>query len=77
MGNWNAQPMENQTAPPVENRGYLLFIWTPNGYELREEHGELPEPGASVERDGRTWRVIKIGPSPLPRDDRLCAYLEG
>jgi len=62
----------------MENhKTYLLFVWTPNGYELHQAQGEPPEPGTSVERDGRTWRVVKIAPSPLPRDDRLCAYLEG
>lgn len=54
---------------------YLLFIWTPNGYELREQQGELPEPGAEIEVGERRLRVTKIAPSPLPGDSRLCAYL--
>jgi hypothetical protein len=69
--------VENHSAPPVQNQSYLLFVWTPGGYELHSGHGELPKPGATVEQDGRTWRVAKIGPSPLPGDDRPCAYLEG
>jgi hypothetical protein len=57
--------------------GYLVFVWTPSGYELHEEQGEPPQPGESVERDGKRWRVLKVALSPLPRDDRLCAYLQG
>ena len=31
--------------------------------------------GSEVETDGRTLVVTKVGPSPLPHDKRLCAYL--
>ena len=54
---------------------YLLFVWTPNGYELREQQGELPEPGAEIEVGEQRLRVTKIAPSPLPGDSRRCAYL--
>ena len=54
---------------------YLLFVWTPSGYELREQQGELPEPGAEIEVGEQRLRVTKIAPSPLPGDTRLCAYL--
>ena len=54
---------------------YLLFVWTPNGYELREQQGELPEPGAEIEVGEQRLRVTKIAPSPLPGDQRICAYL--
>jgi hypothetical protein len=59
----------------VSEGTYLLFVWTPNGYELREQQGELPEPGAEIEVGERRLRVTKIAPSPLPGDTRLCAYL--
>ena len=54
---------------------YLLFIWKPTGYELREREGELPEVGAVLEEeeDGRML-ITRVGPSPLPADDRRCAY---
>jgi hypothetical protein len=55
--------------------GYLLFISTPSGYELREREGELPAVGEELEQDGTRQRVSKIGPSPLPGDHRRCAYL--
>jgi hypothetical protein len=59
---------------------YLLFISKPTGYELAERDGEPPAPGTEIELEaegarGRFW-VSKIAPSPLPDDDRLCAYLQ-
>lgn len=56
--------------------GYLLFVWKPSGYELRERDGDVPAVGAEVEHDGQMLRVSKIAPSPLPGDKRLCAYLQ-
>lgn len=56
---------------------YLLFVWTPGGYELQEREGEPPPVGSEVELDGRAERVSKIGASPLPGDQRPCAYLQG
>jgi hypothetical protein len=57
---------------------YLLFVSKPSGYELVEREGEPPEPGSEVEvgDDGLRFAVSKIGPSPLPQDDRPCAYLQ-
>jgi hypothetical protein len=57
--------------------GHLLFVWKPSGYELREQEGEPPAVGSQVEQDGKTLRVTKVAPSPLPGDERPCAYLEG
>ena len=56
---------------------YLLFVWKPSGYEIEEREGELPTLGSEVEADGQTMRVTKVGVSPLPADDRPCAYLQG
>jgi hypothetical protein len=55
---------------------YLLFIWKPSGYELRERDGDLPAVGSEIEADDATLRVTKIAPSPLPNDPRPCAYLQ-
>jgi hypothetical protein len=63
-------------SQPSES-GYLAFVWTPSGYELRERSGEPPALGAEVEEDGRTLVVSKVGASPLPGNDRPCVYLEG
>jgi hypothetical protein len=58
------------------NGRYLLFVWKPSGYELREADGEVPAVGAEVEQDGEKLRVTKIAPSPLPGDSRVCVYLQ-
>jgi hypothetical protein len=58
-------------------RQYLLFAWSPAGYELREREGEPPEVGSELDDDGRQLVVTKIGPSPLPGDARPCAYTSG
>jgi hypothetical protein len=55
---------------------HLLFIWKSSGYELREAEGEVPEIGSKVAVDEGEEQVIKIAPSPLPNDSRLCAYLQ-
>ena len=61
----------------IENgRKYLLFVWTPSGYTLREEEGDPPAVGSEVDADDQKLRVTKVAPSPLPNDDRLCAYLQ-
>jgi hypothetical protein len=56
--------------------GHLLFVWTTQGYELREREGDPPTPGNDVEIDGAVFRVAKVAPSPLPGDARRCAYLQ-
>lgn len=57
--------------------GHVLFVWKTSGYELVEQDGEPPQVGSEVEREGKRLRVTKVGPSPLPGDKRLCAYLGG
>ncbi len=62
----------------VEGDRHLVFLWKPSGYELAEREGEMPAPGTEVELEGdaRRFFVSKIGPSPLPGDERPCAYLQ-
>jgi hypothetical protein len=56
---------------------YLLFLSKPSGYELLEREGDLPAPGAEIELDeGARFTVSKLGPSPLPDDERPCVYLQ-
>ena len=63
-------PEENGRGP----RGYLLFVWSPTGYTIREVDGDPPIVGAEVE-DGLV--VTKVGLSPYPRDSRVCVYSMG
>jgi hypothetical protein len=54
---------------------HLLFVWSPSGYRLVEQEGEPPAVGDEVEVGEERLRVTKVAPSPLPRDQRQCAYL--
>lgn len=64
-------------VPPMAGEKHLLFVWKPSGYTLEERSGELPRIGSEIELDGGgRQQVIKIGPSPLPGDSRVCAYLQ-
>lgn len=55
---------------------HLRFVWTTNGYELREREGDVPSVGEEVEEGEQRLRVTKVAPSPLPGDVRRCAYLQ-
>ncbi len=55
---------------------YLLFVWKPSGYELREREGDPPTVGEEVEEEDVRFTVSKVAPSPLPGDERRCAYLQ-
>ena len=55
---------------------YLVFVWKPSGYELREAEGDVPSVGAEVEQDDEKLLVTKVAPSPLPGDSRPCVYLQ-
>lgn len=57
--------------------GYLLMVWSPAGYTLREQEGDMPSIGHTFEDDGRKLVVNKIGVSPYPGDDRPCAFSVG
>jgi hypothetical protein len=59
------------------NGKHLLFVWKPSGYELREADGEAPAVGSTVQvNDHDQQQVIKVAPSPLPNDSRVCVYLQ-
>jgi hypothetical protein len=55
---------------------HLLFVWKPTGYELHERDGDLPTIGAVLDEEDGRMMVTRVGPSPLPGDDRRCAYLQ-
>jgi len=58
-------------------RGHLVFAWSPTGYTLHERSGEPPEVGSELHDGAGELVVVKVGPSPLPGDPRLCAYTSG
>ena len=59
-----------------DSRGYLVFVWSPQGYVLHTWAGEPPSVGSEVEDGERRFRVAKIASSPLPGDARACVYLQ-
>jgi hypothetical protein len=52
----------------------LLFVPGP-AYRLAELDDRTLAPGPTVEVDGEEYAVSRIGRSPLPGDERRCAYL--
>jgi hypothetical protein len=56
---------------------YVLFVWSPAGYTLREVEGDPPRIGDELEDNGHTLVINKVGASPLPGDDRACAFSVG
>jgi hypothetical protein len=78
---FHIQPLDSASVSETNGNGgaagYLLFVWSPAGYTLREEQGDLPAVGHSFESDGRQLVVNKIGASPLPGDARPCVFSIG
>ena len=58
--------------------GHLLYLSTSRGYVLVELEGSPPPLGQKiqVQEEPGSFLVAKLGPSPLPNDPRVCAYLE-
>jgi len=73
-----ADDLEVQTLPQPDPN-HLLFVPTPGGYLLLQRIGEAPTPGQHLELpeapNARLY-VSKIARSPLPLDERICAYLQ-
>ena len=57
--------------------GYVLMVWSPAGYTLRELEGDAPPVGHEFEDGDKTLVISKIGASPLPGDTRQCAFSVG
>ena len=69
---------EVQTLPQPDPI-HLLFVPTPGGYLLLRRIGEAPAPGQHLElpeAPNAQLYVSKIARSPLPLDERICAYLQ-
>jgi Family of unknown function (DUF5317) len=61
---------------PDERDQHLYLVPMPNGYELRECPGAAPLAGTVVDLGEGLWgEVVKVARSPLPNDERRCAYL--
>ena len=58
---------------------YVAFVTTDEGYRVVDCEGAPPFLGQVIElpgHEGTMLRVARLGRSPLPFDDRPCAYLE-
>ena len=55
---------------------YLVLIVKPSGYELHEREGDPPQVGERVKEGESSYWVSKVAASPLPGDERRCAYLQ-
>jgi hypothetical protein len=80
-------PVSRDTDQPTPEAGrreqraaerHLLFVSTSSGYALVERQGPPPSVGRGIElpEQAASYLVTKLGPSPLPNDSRICAYLE-
>jgi hypothetical protein len=71
---------ERERAQGAEDaQRHLLFVPTRAGYALAERPGRAPGAGGLVWWNGSgglRFVVARVGPSPLPADARLCAYLQ-
>jgi hypothetical protein len=53
----------------------VLFVPGAEGYRLVSLDVTPPAVGESVEIDGERFEVARVGPSPLPADERPCVFL--
>jgi signal peptidase len=66
---------EEPAAAPTPTGPHLLFVPGPGGYRLVEGTGPPPAVDEVVESDGVRYAVTRVAASPLPSDQRRCAYL--
>jgi hypothetical protein len=55
-------------------RSHLVFAWSPGGYRLLERPGDPPAAGSQLDEGGFRLTVVRVGASPLPDDNRSCAF---
>ena len=65
---------EREAARPPELAPALAFV-PGSSYRLVELASEATMPDGKVVVDGEPYDVVRVGPSPLPGDERRCAYL--
>ena len=64
-----------QEVPDPEPALHLRLVPQSGGYALSEDAGPPPRAGERVEVDDKRFRVARVGRSPLPNDERPCAFL--
>jgi hypothetical protein len=72
----SSRPPETPGRKYSEER-HTLFVPGSGGYTAVERSGRAPEPGAEVAMsDEARFRVVRIGPSPLPGETHPHVYLD-
>jgi hypothetical protein len=76
------EPVREPELPPAAKKptvelAHLRFVVADALYRLETHEGPAPALGDAVEIDERPFRVVKVARSPLPGDERRCAYLLG
>jgi len=73
----SAEPPPPEVAPAFAAPApFLVLVPSAAGYELAEAEGSTPARGELVELPAGRFRVLRLGPSPLPGDARRCAFVE-
>jgi hypothetical protein len=82
-GHYETAAQEEDTPWPRatvhEETTHLCFAPHAGSYTLVERSGPLPKPGDEIshpEYGGHRFVVSHVGRSPLPLDERMCAYLQ-
>ncbi len=74
---WSGADANGAAAPVAEAESYVAFVPTSAGYRLIELSGSAPRAGDDVDAGANgILRVRRVSRSPLPFDERPCAYLE-
>src|SRR5437588_10575136 len=73
---WRGRIESYVSAGETEPDRHLRFVSTPSGYVLMEAEGRPPSPGSTVAlpEELGPFLVLRLGPSPLPNDNRTCPY---
>lgn len=70
-----SEPASAASATENSTAGHVRFIAYATGYGLSESDEPCPAPGELVEVDGGHYLVVRSASSPLPSDERRCAFL--
>lgn len=74
---WVPTPLAIAPPLPDPTFGCVAFASTVTGYRLAHLGGPVPDVGSTVDvPDVGELVVLRLGPSPLPGDQRTCVFLE-
>lgn len=62
---------------PAVELAHLRYVLAGASYRIDAHDGPAPALGERLDLNERSFRVVKVAASPLPGDERRCAYLLG